>query len=112
MIKVKDFIQMAFSYEEGMLLRERMLNELKNEAPLTVDFEGITVFTTMFFNACSGHFVFANSLEWYQQNFKVINLNPLGEETHKHSIENAQRRNEKTSNSINQITQDTIDENA
>lgn len=99
---------MAFSYEDGMLLREKINEALKNEQEVTVDFDGIYVFTTMFFNACSGHFVLTNSIDWYNEKIKVINLNEMGLETHKHSIENAQkRRTEKAA----EITKNTISEN-
>ena len=67
MIIVKDFLNMAFSYEDGMELREKINMALKTEKPVEVDFEGINVFTTMFFNACFGHFVFANSIDWYNE---------------------------------------------
>ena len=103
MIKVKDFINMAFSYEDGMLIRDKISEALATEQPLEIDFEGITVFTTMFFNACLGHFVFTNSIEWYEKTIKVINLNQMGIETHKHSIENAQKRRIEKKSSISSV---------
>ena len=113
MIKVKDFLDMAFSYDDGMKLREKINDALKTEKPVEVDFEGITVFTTMFFNACFGHFVFTQSLDWYNEMIKVVNLNPMGTETHKHSIENAQKRKlDSNTNVVVEVTQKTINENA
>jgi len=108
MIKVKELMEMAFSYEDGMKLRETINELLKTENSVTVDFQDIYVFTTMFFNACSGHFVFTNSLDWYNDKIKVINLCMMGQETHKHSIENAQRRR---SEKDSEITKKTISEN-
>ena len=113
MIIVKDFLNMAFSYEDGMKLREKINIALQTEKPVEVDFEGINVFTTMFFNACFGHFVFTNSIEWYNEMIKVINLNQMGIETHKHSIENAQKRKmEQSTDAGFEVTQKTINENA
>ena len=113
MIKVKDFLDMAFSYEDGMELREKINEALEKEQPVEVDFEGITVFTTMFFNACFGHYVFTNSFDWYTKNIKVVNLNQMGEETHRHSIENAKkRRDEKKLDAASGITEKTISDNA
>lgn len=112
MIVVKDFIKMAFSYEDGMKLREKINEALKTEKPVEVDFEGINVFTTMFFNACFGHYVFTYSLEWYNEMIKVINLNQMGIETHRHSIENAQKRKLEKNDVVMEVTQKTINENA
>lgn len=113
MIIVKDFLNMAFSYEDGMELREKINMALKTEKPVEVDFEGINVFTTMFFNACFGHFVFANSIDWYNEMIKVINLNQMGIETYKHSIENAQKRKSEQNADVRvEVTKKTIDENS
>ncbi len=113
MINVKEFLTMAFSYEDGMILRNKILEELQNASFVEVDFSGITVFTTMFFNTCSGYFVFSNSKEWYEEKIKFANLNPMGIETHKHSIENAQKRRlEKSLDLAKEITKKTITENS
>lgn len=108
-IRVKSIVDMAFSYEDGMKLREKISNALQSNANVTVDFSDIYVFTTMFFNACSGHFVFTHSLSWYNEKINVINLSPIGIETHKHSIENAQKRQIEQAS---EITQKTIDDNS
>lgn len=108
MIRVKDFLNMAFSYEDGMQLREKILDALKEGSPIVVDFEGIFVFTTMFFNACSGHFVLSNSIDWYNKMITFTNLNDMGAETHRHSIENAQK---KRSENSAEITKKTLDDN-
>ena len=112
MIRVKDIMSMAFSYEDGMRLREEMVKVLDSDGIVEIDFEGIYVFTTMFFNACSGHFVLTNSLDWYNEHVKMVNLNAMGKETHKHSIDNAQKkRNDNSANLTAEITQKTISEN-
>lgn len=108
MIKVKEIMDMAFSYEDGMKLRKAIQEELKTNNTVTVDFTDVYVFTTMFFNACSGHFVFVNSIDWYNDKIKMINLSTIGKETHKHSIENAQRQRTEKSG---KITEQTLSDN-
>ncbi len=116
LIKVKEIFDMAFSYENGMDLRRAINDGLKSGEKIIVDFSDITVFTTMFFNACSGHYVLNNSLEWYNQNIECINLSELGEQTHKHSIENAERKRDSfiadKNEELSRITSKTIAENA
>ena len=112
MIRVKDIMSMAFSYEDGMKLRESMAKAIATDGTVEIDFEGIYVFTTMFFNACSGHFVLTKSLDWYNDHVKMINLNAMGKETHNHSVENAQkRRDDKATNITAEVTRKTVSEN-
>ena len=112
MIKAKEIINMAFSYDNGISIRNAIVNALKTEDSVTVDFDGIIVFTTMFFNACSGHFVLTHSLKWYTEKIKFINLNNMGKEAHKHSIENAEnKRTQKKEESVCEITEETISNN-
>lgn len=90
-IIVSDISKTALSANAGLKLREKILEEFeKGEGTVTLDFTDISVFATMFFNACFGYFV-----KEYR-NFEIVderiirkNLNVLGESTLRHSLENA-----------------------
>lgn len=89
MLKATDIIEMAFSYEDGILMRDSISKELENKDMVTVDFSGIDVFTTMFFNACAAYFIVINSEKWFKNHIQFTNLNDLGTVTCNHSIKNA-----------------------
>lgn len=91
-IIIKDFTTTALSEEAGYKLREK-INEIlstgRNDI-IELDFEGISLFSTAFFNASVGYFVLQMGPEKCKRLFKLINISDLGQDTYNHSLENAE----------------------
>ena len=92
-LKVKEFCNNALSINDGEIIKnecEKILKEKNDtEEKIIIDFEGITLFATSFFNASIGYFVVEYSPEMYNKKIECINLSDLGKETLKYSYENA-----------------------
>lgn len=88
-IIVKEHFNSAFSQNKAMVLREEIQKCLNSGEDVCIDFEGITRFTTLFFNFSTGYFVSLLGPVDYNKRIKVINLNELGESTYRSSYDNA-----------------------
>lgn len=90
-IKVKDICKYAMFETDGEVLRKKVLDVLKRSPENTVvlDFEGISMFATMFFNASIGWILLHEKSELISSRISTRNLSELGEETWRHSYENA-----------------------
>lgn len=110
-IMVKELTKMAMTESAGLKLRKEIENLFKTEKKVVIDFSGISLFATMFFNASIGHFVMTLSPEKCRNIFELINLSELGMETYMHSFENAEEiYNDKNQQSvIGEITQNNIE---
>lgn len=110
-IMVNELTQMAMTESAGMMLRKEIENLLKTEKKVVIDFSGISLFATMFFNASIGHFVMTLSPEMCRNIFELINLSELGMETYTHSFENAEEiyNNKNKQSVIGEITQNNIE---
>ena len=87
-IKISDFSDKAFSANEGQQLREKINQVFDNhEDVVEVDFEGITVFATMFFNNSIGYFVKKLSPDECERRIILLNLSELGDNTYRHSFD-------------------------
>lgn len=106
-IKVCELINSAFSNEEANILKACIEKKLLTENKIILDFEGITQFTTLFFNFSTGFFVKEYGKEKYDDIFELINLSELGESTYIHSYNNS-LRNEKDANEIQKAILDII----
>lgn len=53
-IKVKDIANMAITEEQGFKLRAEIAKVIDSNDKITLDFDGITAFTTTFFSASIG----------------------------------------------------------
>lgn len=109
-IKVKDYISSAFSNEQAMELRNEIQKYL-SEDKITLDFEDISQYTTLFFNFSTGYFIKKLGKDKYDKQFEIINLSELGESTYNHSYNNSLRdvKDEEIKNAILSILQN-IDE--
>lgn len=88
-IIVKDIAENALSESAGTKLRNKILEifeENKNEA-IVLDFSGVLLFATMFFNSSIGYLISKNSEA--VKNITIENISQLGMDTLKHSKENA-----------------------
>lgn len=88
-IKINAITPMAMTEDAGLQLRKEMNEVIQKEESLVLDFQGIELFATPFFNASIGYFVMTLSPEKYKEYVKVINLSDLGKETYGHSYQNA-----------------------
>lgn len=88
-IMVNQLTKMAMTESEGLKLRKEIEKFIEKEDKIVIDFSGISLFATMFFNASIGHFVMNLSPEKCDNIFELINLSELGAETYSHSFENA-----------------------
>lgn len=110
-IIVNKLAKMAMTESAGLELRKEIENFIKTEERIVIDFTGISLFATMFFNASIGHFVMILSPEKCKKLFDLVNLTELGMETYEHSFENAEtmyyHKNEQSV--IGEITQNNIE---
>lgn len=87
-IVVKDICSYAMFDTDGEKLRDA-INANWDADTIILDFKGIQLFATMFFNASIGWLVMQYGEEEVVQRIKPCNLSRLGEETYQHSFENA-----------------------
>ena len=89
-IKVKDLIQSSFSNEQAEILNKDITKALEeNQDKIILDFDGITRYTTLFFNFSTGYFLKSLGKSKYDQIFQIKNLTQLGESTYRHSYNNS-----------------------
>lgn len=113
-IKVFDFIESGFSNEQANILKEVIKKELdKNTDDIVLNFNGITRFTTLFFNFSTGYYLKLLGKERYDKIFNLSNLSELGESAYKHSYNNSlddKMKDEKIQNAILDILNNTNEE--
>lgn len=111
-IKIKDIVNMAMTEEQGIKLRKEIDKLILDNDKIILDFSGISLFATMFFNASIGYYVMSYSPDECEKIFCLENITPLGKETYKHSFENAKEiyNNRKNIEAIEKITEETIAE--
>ena len=88
-IKVNKFLESAFSNEQAEILKGEISNYIDKGDKIVLDFDGITKFTTLFFNFSTGYFINLLGKEKYDRVFELRNLNDLGESTYIHSYNNS-----------------------
>lgn len=88
-IRIIDICPMAMTENQGFLVRNAMANAASANESIVLDFEGISLFATMFFNASIGYYIVEKGVDYCTRNIKLINISDLGWETYTHSFENA-----------------------
>lgn len=111
-IKIDSISLMAMTEDAGLELRKEMNDAMQKEERVVLDFQGIELFATPFFNASIGFFVLTLSPEKYKEQVEVINLSDLGRETYCHSYQNAVSvyENKTDLELVGKITMETIEE--
>lgn len=89
MIKAIDFIKTGFSADDANKLDNVIQPLFEQGEKIIVDFEGIKIFTTLFFNNVFAKYILKIGPEKYQERFALENLSELGQTTYQHSFENA-----------------------
>lgn len=88
-IKVVDICDMAFAENDGLKLRFKMQELLNSNESIEIDFTGITIYTSAFFNVSIGYFISNKGLDYCNKKIIVSNLNNLGVDTFNHFYNNA-----------------------
>ena len=88
-IKISDLTSFALTEKDGITLREVMQSHFEKDEKIALDFSGVSLFASMFFNASIGYFILKYSPEVALEKIDLINISPLGEETFEHSKVNA-----------------------
>lgn len=111
-IRISSIAQMAMTEDAGLQLRKEMQAAMEQSQSVVLDFEGIELFATPFFNASIGYFVMKLSPEQYKMQVRVVNLSDLGKETYAHSFQNAVAVYENDINleMIGKITEETLEQ--
>ena len=89
MIKAVEFIKTGFSADDALKLSNVIEPIFDTSQKIVVDFTGITIFTTLFFNNAFTKYILQLGPDDYEKRFELINLSELGETTYQHSFENA-----------------------
>lgn len=88
-IFVNKIAVMALTETDGLKLRSAIERSLSEFGRAELDFSGISLFATMFFNASIGHLVMNLSPKKCSELIQVTNISELGRETYLHSFDNA-----------------------
>lgn len=109
-LKISSITNMAMTEEVGLQLRKQIEACLESGEDVCLDFEGIDFFATPFFNSSIGYFVVNLKPEVFEKRISVKNLSELGEETYRHSYQNAISVLEQDADLdvIGRITSDTV----
>lgn len=111
-IRISSMASMAMTEETGMKLRREIEKSMLDSDEVTLDFSGIEFFATPFFNSSVGYYIMQWSPEEFEKKVHLINLSELGEETYKHSYQNAisVMKGKIDTDTIGKITANTIAE--
>ncbi|WNY23056.1 hypothetical protein MmiHf6_03530 [Methanimicrococcus hongohii] len=92
-ILVKEHISTGFTGSDADILNSLVRNAInnadKNNEPIIIDFEGIEMYATFFFNVALAPFLEFMSKKEYDSKIKVINLTSVGEAAYSLSYEGA-----------------------
>lgn len=88
-INVNEICKFAISEEKGLILRKNLEDNINTNDEVVVNFEGISMFTTPFFNASLGFLILKYGPDKFDEKVKVVGLEDMGKETYAHSRENA-----------------------
>jgi len=81
----------CMTLEDGQKVYKLIHPELKAERPVEVDFAGVNIFASPFFNFAIGQLLGDIKPETLNRLLKVSNLNPVGKQVLKAVIENSKR---------------------
>lgn len=89
LIKVNQISKTALSANDGTKLRNRICDALDTDSRVELDFSGINLYATMFFNAFVGYFIMNSQKDVIDNKIELLNISELGEKTFRHSYDNA-----------------------
>lgn len=89
MIIAKNYIETGFSADDANKLDAVISPMLRNQEKVIIDFQDITIFTTLFFNTALSKYVMEKGPDEYERLFELNNLSEIGQVTYQHSLDNA-----------------------
>lgn len=89
MIKAIEYIKTGFSADDAAKLNDVIQPLFEQGVKVVVDFTGISIFTTLFFNNVFAKYILKIGPEQYERSFEIQNLSDLGQTTYQHSYDNA-----------------------
>ena len=89
MIRAVEFIKTGFSADDAVELDKVIRPLFEKGEKIVVDFEGIKIFTTLFFNNVFAKYILKIGPAKYNECFELENLSELGQTTYQHSFDNA-----------------------
>lgn len=81
----------AITFDDGQSVYEKIKPELVADHDVTLDFDGVSVFASPFFNAAIGQLLKDIKAEDLNRLLRVEKLNPPGDEVLRRVIENAKK---------------------
>lgn|SRR5574340_35960 len=95
-IVAKDIVgKNAISMQSGQLLYEKISKPLIMGEKIEIDFQGVELFASPFFNASIGFLIKDIKVADLQQRLQISNLSPVGRQLLNHVISNAIKYYEK-----------------
>ncbi len=91
-IKVRELFSSAFAESKALILRTEIEKLLDKGEKIIIDFEGISKYTTLFFNFSTGYLVSLLGPEKYGEVISLQGLSPLGKSTYENSYKNAVKK--------------------
>lgn len=99
----------AISMQSGRNLYDRFSGTLLNGEDVELDFEGVNLFASPFFNASVGLLLKDIDVKTLQEKLKIVNLSNVGKQLLNHVIANAIKyydKESKTAEALNNIDKD------
>lgn len=88
-IKVASYMKLCLADKEGMLLRNLIENKITANEKVVLDFSGISMYASPFFNVSLGYFIGKYGIEKYNSLIEIRNLTPVGEKVYQTVADNA-----------------------
>ena len=96
MIKAKEFIKTGFSVDDAETLKKEINPLFESNKRVVIDFVGIVIYTTLFFNFLFGPYIMKTGPNKFKKKIVLINLSQLGLASYQISYENAATKRKKT----------------
>ncbi|MEZ7493384.1 STAS-like domain-containing protein [Pseudoalteromonas distincta] len=100
----------AISMKSGEIIRKQIESHFENDDTVALDFHGVQIFATPFFNASVGSLLKNIEISNLQNKMEVLNLNEHGKKLLNLVIDNAIKfysdENGNTSNALKEINKD------
>lgn len=91
-IIISNYIKNGLTENNGLIIREKIeqaLKELNEGDTIVLNFNGISLFATPFFNSSIGYFLLKLGPRKFDEVIQLEDISDLGQNTYQHSYENA-----------------------
>ena len=89
LIKMKELSSTAFDAEDANLLKVEIKKALAQEEKITIDFDSITHYTTLFFNFSLLPYARQFGKQKYDETFTILNLSDFGQKVYNRFYKNS-----------------------